>query len=156
MNAWYFHLTHRSSDDYCHTFDLSVRVPDSVVQAALQASKLICLKVARSAKQPSTTEVLQRLSEILTSQESGNTPIRVCIPSLGSPFWGSLTSQVIRSAILYLLQSDRHPAESRVLPVFSPVDLAEASSGLCIHRVDPAHLQREVGWRRLATEIRVA
>jgi elongator complex protein 4 len=91
------HMEHsfrnRSSEGYCHTFDLSMRIPNSVIEAVLQAGKLICLKIARRADQP--YEVLCRLSETLKSKEVENTPIRVCIPSLGSPFWGSLTSQVI-------------------------------------------------------------
>ncbi|KAF9454884.1 PAXNEB-domain-containing protein [Macrolepiota fuliginosa MF-IS2] len=99
-----------SSDDYCHTFDLSIRVPDPVIEAALRVGNLSYLEVARTAKKPSTTEVLCRLSEILTTQESTVTPIRICIPSLGSPFWGSLTRQDL-SFFLYSLRSTlrKHP-----------------------------------------------
>ncbi|KXN89848.1 Elongator complex protein 4 [Leucoagaricus sp. SymC.cos] len=127
-------LSSLPSDDYCHTFDLSVRVPDSVVQGALQAGKLICFKVSRRPEQPSTAEVLQRLSEILTSQGNGNAPIRVCIPYLGSPFWGSLTSQNL-AYFLYSLRSTlrKHP-------------VACASIGL------PPHISKETwggaGWRQ--------
>lgn len=74
-----------------------MHVPDAVVQAAVQAGNLTYLGVTRSAEKLSTVEVLHRLSEGLETQEGTNTPIRICIPSLGSPSWGSLTAKVIRS-----------------------------------------------------------
>ena len=92
-------MRRRLSDDYCHPFDLSSCIPDSVVQAALQEGKLRFLKVTCSTEQLSTTEVLRSISIDLTSQEDGNTPIRYCVPSLGSPFWGHLSSQVIKSLV---------------------------------------------------------
>jgi len=93
----------RLSDDYCHAFDLSSRIPDSVVQTALQKGQLRFLKVTCGPEQLqlSITEVLRSISTDLTSQEGGNAPIRFCIPSLGSPFWGNLSSQVIKMTPIY-------------------------------------------------------
>jgi elongator complex protein 4 len=97
-------ISHRSSDDHCHIFDLSMRVPGSVIEVALQAGNLIYLEVAHGTEKRSTTEVLCKLFDMLISQEVAGSPIRICIPSLGSPFWGSVTSEVIRSLICALLQ----------------------------------------------------
>ena len=86
------------SDDYCHTFDLSVHVPETVVQRALRADTLVYLRIDHNSAERSTFKILESLSESLLTQEAnGSNPIRICIPSLGSPFWGRLTSQVIRS-----------------------------------------------------------
>ncbi|KAF7784477.1 hypothetical protein Agabi119p4_642 [Agaricus bisporus var. burnettii] len=100
-----------SSDDYCHTFDLSMRVPDSIIEAAREAGNLIYLEVGYGTETRSTSEILGKLFDILISKEAGGSPIRICIPSLGSPFWGSLTSEDL-SFFLHSFRSAlrRHPA----------------------------------------------
>lgn len=81
-----------------------MRVPDSIIEAAREAGNLIYLEVGYGTETRSTSEVLGKLFDILISKEAGGSPIRICIPSLGSPFWGSLTSEVIRSLIGALSQ----------------------------------------------------
>jgi elongator complex protein 4 len=81
-----------------------MRVPGSVIEAALRAGNLIYLKVASGTEQRSTTEVLCKLFDMLISQEAAGSPIRICIPTLGSPFWGRVTSEVMRNLICALLQ----------------------------------------------------
>lgn len=76
-----------------------MRVPDPVIQAALQNGNLIYLEVAHKKQISPSSEILHALSEILSKNDATKAPIRICIPSLGSPRWGSLTSQVIGNQV---------------------------------------------------------
>ncbi|RDB29106.1 Elongator complex protein 4 [Hypsizygus marmoreus] len=98
--------TSNSTDDYCHNFDLTTCVPPAAIEGALQSGQLACIAIRFSdPDQPSTVRLLHRVIEILkperTTSSSLSPPIRICIPSLGSPQWGELT----RQDILYFLHS---------------------------------------------------
>jgi len=85
----------RQGDEFCQTFDLTSRVPRTVIDQALEACRLTFIPVTGG-----VDSVLHRIKDSLQSR--GN-PIRVCIRSLGSPEWGDVSSQdVIR--FLYSLR----------------------------------------------------
>ncbi|EIW86542.1 PAXNEB-domain-containing protein, partial [Coniophora puteana RWD-64-598 SS2] len=85
-----------ASDDYCATFDLSCRISKDVISTAQSSEKLQCIGVDYA---PNTMDVvIQKLQEILKASDATQ-PIRLCIPSLGSPAWGDISS----SNLLYFL-----------------------------------------------------
>ncbi|KAF5377686.1 hypothetical protein D9615_005236 [Tricholomella constricta] len=95
-----------STDEYCFNFDLSSRVPPSTIEESVRAGQLSFIET-QSNSRISTSEVLSRITGILRPESSeahsSSTPLRICIPSLGSPQWGELTQQ----DILYFLHSLR-------------------------------------------------
>ncbi|KAJ6519548.1 Elongator complex protein 4 [Mycena sanguinolenta] len=97
--------------DACRTFDLTTRIPPSVVAGA----RLV--EVPLDAGPDSTTRVLQRLTEILADAQGG--PVRICIPALGSPSWSDLTAQDILRflhGLRALLRRHPHGCASVSLP----------------------------------------
>lgn len=92
-----------SKDDYCHTFDLSSRIPESVVQDACDTNRLVILGVhADHDVKVSMTGLLGKIQDILSvSSETGL--MRLCIPSLGSVQWGDVEP----ADVLYFLYSLR-------------------------------------------------
>ncbi|KAF9457085.1 Elongator complex protein 4 [Collybia nuda] len=92
-----------SNEDFCQNFDLTSRIPESVISNALETKQLSFI-IPRSDLECNSTihQILGQIAEILKLDVSSN-PIRICIPSLGSPNWGELSSQ----DILYFLHSLR-------------------------------------------------
>ncbi|KAJ7071316.1 Elongator complex protein 4 [Mycena amicta] len=75
-----------TGSENCHTFDLSVRIPPSVVLDAVSSNLLTIVSIA------SPAQVLDSLQGLLASNDA---PLRICIPSFASPYWGDLNSQDI-------------------------------------------------------------
>ncbi|KAI0321688.1 PAXNEB protein-domain-containing protein [Amylostereum chailletii] len=82
-----------STEEFCRTFDLTCRIPRPVIDAAMTASKLVCPALPEANTGSYMFEVVKKITEVIKS--SGSSPIRVCVPALGSPSWGDLTSQAI-------------------------------------------------------------
>lgn len=79
----------RDGESYCQTFELSSRIPEEVVNDAIERDRLHFIDVS---KLVSPSRVLEAVSRFVSSDTSA--PVRICIPSLGSPAWGDLTAQV--------------------------------------------------------------
>ncbi|THU94840.1 PAXNEB-domain-containing protein [Dendrothele bispora CBS 962.96] len=84
-----------SMDDYCRVFDLTSRIPESVVEKAIQSQQLILYDVQPSLEVPSASGTLIRIEDLLIKRTTASVPLRICIPSLGSPLWGELSSKDI-------------------------------------------------------------
>lgn len=89
----------QSTLDFCHTFDLSSRVPNSVVKDAIHSGQLILISPRQSSGEgTATSRMLSQITTLLLPGEAGSSttqpPFRICIPSLGSPHWGDFTDQV--------------------------------------------------------------
>ncbi|KAF8649842.1 hypothetical protein AX16_005605 [Volvariella volvacea WC 439] len=86
-----------SSEDFCQSFDLTSRVPESVIEGALRSGQLSFLEASNAVF--STPEVFSKLSKFVETYAASSTtsssprPLRICIPSLGSALWGDITSQ---------------------------------------------------------------
>ncbi|KAI0639753.1 Elongator complex protein 4 [Trametes polyzona] len=99
----------QSTEDYCRTFDLTCRMPESVIQAARDEGRFLAVNLeedtAASVRGSSCRAVLRQLSEVLSRAEAEATPLatRICIPALGSYEWGDLSPQ----DICYFLHSLR-------------------------------------------------
>ncbi|PIL31614.1 hypothetical protein GSI_06316 [Ganoderma sinense ZZ0214-1] len=78
----------QSADEYCHTFDLTCRIPEPTINSARTEGRYLVLQ--------GITEVLTRVnSESFGSAlHATATTIRICIPALGSYDWGDLSPQV--------------------------------------------------------------
>jgi elongator complex protein 4 len=95
--------TSRSADNFCRTFDLTCRIPGSVIDDALVTKDLVGVGVSESLHaedRPSiSTIIIGKMSNILNLETEGigydSRPIRICIPSLGSPQWGDLRGPVL-------------------------------------------------------------
>lgn len=74
-------------------FDLTARISSAVVESSCSSSQLRFIPVSLSESAPYTREVLLRIGELLGADQSDSitrSPLRLCIPSLGSPQWGDL------------------------------------------------------------------
>ncbi|KAJ3545065.1 hypothetical protein NMY22_g2573 [Coprinellus aureogranulatus] len=96
-----------TSADYCHVFDLTSRINKSAVDEALHTKQLtlvapVCSMLENDAPGPIVC-ALRRIEQVL--QEQSALPVRVCVPSLGSPTsWGDITAQ-ISSRVCFLTLS---------------------------------------------------
>lgn len=101
----------RSTDEYCHIFDLTCRIPGSTINSARTEGRYLQVRPDENPTPedaPSHCRVLRRIAEILTKVESdpsGSSLVatvpatRICIPMLGSYDWGDLSPQV-RTSVL--------------------------------------------------------
>ncbi|KAJ7786023.1 Elongator complex protein 4 [Mycena metata] len=79
--------------DACRAFDLTTRIPASVVDEALFSQRVSVVPIDGEGDGPSTNRVLARLEQVLAG--ATDAPMRVCVPGLGSPRWGDLSAQDI-------------------------------------------------------------
>ncbi|KIJ68240.1 hypothetical protein HYDPIDRAFT_81444 [Hydnomerulius pinastri MD-312] len=92
-----------STDDFCYTFDLTSRIPTAVMDDARKTKRLVLLMVNGDCDAASSVrEAIRQIQDILTAAATGE-PVRLSIPSLGSPEWGDC----IPADILYFIQSLR-------------------------------------------------
>jgi elongator complex protein 4 len=87
---------HRSAEEYCRPFDLTARIPHSVVESSRQTDQLVCLDVLgfHGPGEPITSRVIRKLAHMLEADAASSRPLRICIPSFGSPQWGDLGNKV--------------------------------------------------------------
>ncbi|KII93335.1 hypothetical protein PLICRDRAFT_131000 [Plicaturopsis crispa FD-325 SS-3] len=88
-----------STEEYCRTFDLTSRIPAPIIEEATESKRLNFVSIAEAYPDGlSTTNILRRLSDILNQENpdvANRAPLRICIPALGAPEWGDLTSKDI-------------------------------------------------------------
>lgn len=89
--------TPSTTDSYGHPFELSIRAPASLIDDAFCSGQLSSLTIEPS--KLDVTNLIRQLEDKLQSDAS--TPLRICIPSLGSPFWGDVTKR----ELLFFLHS---------------------------------------------------
>ncbi|KAF8306842.1 PAXNEB-domain-containing protein [Clavulina sp. PMI_390] len=90
-----------SSDGYCDTFDLTTRIPESVVDAAKKASLLKIISAEGPLGNVFHTYI-KALKSFIAKAKGRNTTrqaMRLSVPDLGSPSWGDPTPQTILSFI---------------------------------------------------------
>ncbi len=98
-------MSTRLSENFCRTFDLTTRIPASIIEKAIQTGQLKTFDVSNrtaedliSSESPPITQALILKIENLLSQRSSASPtipLRICVPFLGSSAWGDLRSQVL-------------------------------------------------------------
>ncbi|KAF8140080.1 PAXNEB-domain-containing protein [Boletus edulis] len=78
----------RPADRFCEPFDLTRRIPMSVIDDAYDAKKLIPLNLAINNDLTSSMDgLVKRIKHVLATTPSTEV-VRLCITSLGSPEWG--------------------------------------------------------------------
>ncbi|KAK0198657.1 PAXNEB-domain-containing protein [Armillaria mellea] len=86
------------TEEYCSTFDLTCRMPNSIINSALQSRQLSLFDVGTvgmdDVSTPYSTFVLRQIEKVIRAG-SPSTPLRICIPALGSPEWGDVNSRDI-------------------------------------------------------------
>ncbi|KAF8912849.1 Elongator complex protein 4 [Gymnopilus junonius] len=87
------------ADSFCQVFELSSRVPEDLIEEALQIKRLHFVKVG--SEDVSTAQILGKISSYIKTETSR--PMRICIPGLGSAGWGDLGPQ----SVLHFLHSLR-------------------------------------------------
>ncbi|KAJ3737021.1 PAXNEB-domain-containing protein [Lentinula guzmanii] len=101
------------SEDFCRTFDLTTRIPSFTIEKALNDGQLYTCNVLDTLDPTSRSEcfsvtqaVLLNIEDVLSQRSSKipNTPLRICIPGLGSYAWGDLRTQDILQ-FLYQLRA---------------------------------------------------
>ena len=96
----------RNSETFCHNFELSSRVPKELIDDAVKSGQLRFLDL--EGRKFSITAIFGEIMRAIEADSS--LPLRVCIPSLGSPIWGDVTVQVI----LYISQELIFTEQTRV------------------------------------------
>ncbi|KAF8633928.1 hypothetical protein AX15_001113 [Amanita polypyramis BW_CC] len=138
-------------DEFCQTFDLTSRIPKPVFDRALEAGQLTFIPVADG-----LNSVLRRIRDSLESRPS-TCPIRVCIPSLGSPEWGEVGGQVAyfswHQRKVHSLEAGGYPA----IPVLVSIGVVALSTRMCIVKSASPPVYRPVGRRHwVGPKIRLA
>lgn len=81
-------ISFRSADRFCDTFDLTCRIPVSVIDEACNAKRLIPLNLNLNNDFESSVDGhMKQIKHVLATTPSTEV-IRLCIPTLGSPEWG--------------------------------------------------------------------
>ena len=93
-------IYYSSSEEYCRTFDLTTRIPKSLVEEAIQKGELFFVEVHSTESNPLTTILLHLEALLKRDTTPSALPIRICIPSLGSPQWGDVKPQVLTTIVL--------------------------------------------------------
>ncbi|SJL05975.1 uncharacterized protein ARMOST_09311 [Armillaria ostoyae] len=85
------------TEEFCSTFDLTCRIPNSIINNALQSGQLSLLDVGTVGMDdvsiPYSTFVLRQIEKVIRAG-SPSTPLRICIPALGSPEWGDVNRYI--------------------------------------------------------------
>ncbi|KAI0931947.1 hypothetical protein AcW2_000712 [Taiwanofungus camphoratus] len=105
--------TNQSTEDYCRVFDLTCRIPQSVIGSACSSNQFLSIGVSSPDAEDSLPHsMIIKIAHLLETSSEGTSsgPFRICIPSLGSSQWGDLTPQEI-CYFLYSLRAllRRHP-----------------------------------------------
>ncbi|TFK30625.1 PAXNEB-domain-containing protein, partial [Coprinopsis marcescibilis] len=81
-----------NSENYCHVFDLACRLPQTVREESERTGTVKLLHPpSHSTTFSATPDFFEDLERFI--KEDASLPVRLCIPSLGSPSWGDLSSQ---------------------------------------------------------------
>lgn len=111
-NSAHSSLSCRDSEQFCHTMDLTHRIPESIVAKATQNGTLSFVDMnTADSKGPSTTRVIDQLSALLQGTPvnppaATTRPLHIVIPAFGAFQWGDITSEVtssIKSSVLLLM-----------------------------------------------------
>jgi elongator complex protein 4 len=87
----YLTINIRNSETFCHNFELPSRVSKELIGDAVKSGQLHFLDL--EGRKISLTAIFDEIARVIEADSS--LPLRVCIPSLGSPVWGDVTTQVI-------------------------------------------------------------
>ena len=87
----YLTINVRNSETSCHNFELSSRVPKELIDDAVKSGQLQFLDL--EGRNLTIKAIFDEMAKAIEADSS--IPLRVCIPSLGSPVWGDVTIQVI-------------------------------------------------------------
>ncbi|KAF8807583.1 PAXNEB-domain-containing protein [Phlegmacium glaucopus] len=103
--------TDQNPETFCHNFELSSRIPKEIIDDAVKSSQIQFLDLER--RRLSMAVILDEIAKVIEADSS--LPLRVCIPSLGSPVWGDVTTQSILHFLHRLkstLRKHRHACAS--------------------------------------------
>ncbi|KAG9314531.1 PAXNEB-domain-containing protein [Chiua virens] len=82
----------KSADHFCDAFDLTCRIPMSVIDEAINAKRFVPLNLTTSDDlAPSVDEHLRRIQHVLATSPPSEV-VRLCVANLGSPDWGRLSA----------------------------------------------------------------
>ena len=96
-----------NDDDFCEAaFDLSSTVPESVIRDARASGKLFFIDKADG--------VVRALDRQLAAG-AASAPVRICVPSLGSPWWGDIGRKVRIRELVHVCGMVAHHKNQDVL-----------------------------------------
>lgn len=133
----------RSAEDFCHIFDLTCRIPETIIQSVTVSGHFVAIPVSSPYCDGSPAQrVLSDITRTLEQTHSGaksSTPLRICIPSLGSYQWGDLSPQVSQPYTVsnnpYLSSSYRTFVVSYILWKCYFVDILTRAPRSLSHRI---------------------
>lgn len=121
----------RSADHFCDTFDLTCRIPASVIDEAHNAKRLITLNLTINNDLESSMDGrMKQIKHVLATTPSTEV-VRVCIPALGSPEWGEHCPAVRDFFFVHMQCSSWYTGYFALLVCLTP-SAASVSSCLCL------------------------
>ncbi|EGN94391.1 hypothetical protein SERLA73DRAFT_171391 [Serpula lacrymans var. lacrymans S7.3] len=99
------------SEDFCSPLDLTCRIPQPTLDLAKGSEQVLTYPVSSEDDEKSTRGAIRNIRKVLDTIEGPSSrPLRICIPSLGSPQWGDMEPQDIL-LFLYRLRAllRQHP-----------------------------------------------
>jgi len=143
----------RSAENFCDTFDLTCRIPMSVIDEAHNAKRLIPLNLTTNSDLASSMDgLVKQIKHILATTVSTEV-VRLCITALGSPEWGDHCSTV-SYAFLIKCNSSQYTGHIALSVCLAP-SAASVSVCLCLCLPFPAPLHRPLGRTRMGPEGRL-
>ena len=115
--CYYLTINIRNSETFCHNFELSSRVPKELIDETVKSSQLQFLDL--EGRKVPITAIFDEITRAIEADSS--LPSRVCIPSLGSPIWGDVTSQVILYISQEIIFTERSRAYCTSCILLSPL-----------------------------------
>ncbi|KAK0465377.1 PAXNEB-domain-containing protein [Desarmillaria tabescens] len=121
------------TEEFCSTFDLTCRIPNSIINSALHSGQLSLFDVGTVGMDdvsiPCSTLVLRQIEKVIRAG-SPSTPLRICIEALGSPEWGDVNSHIT------------------IFASFSDT-FEETSPYMCLNQPPMSYFEAVLGWSRL-------
>lgn len=81
-------ISPRSADSFCAAFDLSCRIPVSMIDAACDVKRLMLLNPTMDNDGVSLMDVLLKQIKHVLATAPSTQVVRLCIVNIGSPAWG--------------------------------------------------------------------
>lgn len=130
----------RSAENFCDTFDLTCRIPMSVIDEAHNAKRLIPVNLTIN---PSSMDGLVKQIKHILATTLSTEVVRLCITTLGSPEWGD-HCPAVSDTFLFKCNSSRYTGHIALF-VYLASSAASVSACLCLCLPFPAPLHRPLG-----------
>ncbi|KAG8896440.1 hypothetical protein FRB99_008888 [Tulasnella sp. 403] len=127
------------TEEYTHTFDLTQKIPDEVVNKAYEAEQLLTIEISQPGDQTVYSDVLRQIKAMIlrfgqSDEDTASTRqriLRLALPDFGGSYWGDgSVTEILR--FLYVVRSLVQATPVTILVVLPP----QLSVSPTLHGVD--------------------